>query len=145
MAGEHNHYTPGQKRLVFEWKGVRICPLVCYDLRFPVYSRNLELEYDLLIYLANWPAPRNTAWEALLKARAIENLSYCIGVNRVGQDGNGHSYAGNSQAIRYDGTVLAHAGLEDGAIPVMIDMEALAKYRHAFPAWQDADRFTIEV
>jgi omega-amidase len=93
MAGEDAHYDMGTERKVFEWKGWKIMPQICYDLRFPVWTRNRvendKLEYDLIFYVASWPSPRISAWDILLKARAIENLSYCIGVNRIGQDGNG--------------------------------------------------------
>lgn len=95
LAGEHKTYKAGRNRIIIEYKGWRICPLVCYDLRFPVWARNTE-DYDLLLYVANWPERRISAWDALLKARAIENMSYCVGVNRVGLDGNGHNYSGHS-------------------------------------------------
>ena len=95
LAGEHKTYQSGQDRLIVDYNGWRICPLICYDLRFPVWARNTE-DYDLLIYTANWPKRRILAWDALLKARAIENMCYCIGVNRVGLDGNGHEYTGHS-------------------------------------------------
>ncbi len=100
LAGEHKFYTAGSEKLIVDYKGWRICPLVCYDLRFPVWARNTE-DYDLVIYVANWPEPRINAWDVLLKARAIENMSYCIGVNRVGLDQNGHAYPGHSAV--YDG------------------------------------------
>lgn len=100
LAGEQNHYSEGQEKLIMNYNGWKICPLICYDLRFPVWARNTE-DYDLLIYVANWPQKRVSAWDALLKARAIENMSYCIGVNRIGEDGNGFPYTGHS-AI-YDG------------------------------------------
>lgn len=100
LAGEDKIYASGSERLIVDYKGWRLCPLICYDLRFPVWARNTE-DYDALIYVANWPTPRINAWDALLKARAIENMSYCIGVNRVGLDQNGHSYPGHSAV--YDG------------------------------------------
>ena len=87
LAGEHKVYTAGNEKVIFNYKGWKICPLVCYDLRFPVWARNVE-DYDVLIYVANWPMIRVAAWDALLKARAIENMAFCIGVNRVGLDGN---------------------------------------------------------
>ncbi len=95
LAKEHKHYSPGDKRIIVDYKGWKICPLICYDLRFPVWARNTE-EYDLLLYVANWPEKRVAAWDALLKARAIENMSYCIGVNRIGKDGNDFPYIGHS-------------------------------------------------
>ncbi|EJF11524.1 amidohydrolase [Pontibacter sp. BAB1700] len=103
MAKEHHTYTPGQEKLLVELRGWKICPLVCYDLRFPVWSRNVGSEYDLLLYVANWPKPRANAWSILLQARAIENLSYVVGVNRVGTDGNGHPYSGDSAIIHPKG------------------------------------------
>ncbi|NNK82585.1 MAG: amidohydrolase [Flavobacteriaceae bacterium] len=98
LAGEHQVYTAGTEKIIIDFKGWKICPLVCYDLRFPVWARNVE-DYDLLIYVANWPKPRISAWDTLLKARAIENMTYCIGVNRVGKDINGHQYTGHSVVL----------------------------------------------
>ena len=95
LAKEDETYTAGKERLVVDFKGWKICPLICYDLRFPVYARNTE-DYDVLIYVANWPEKRVNAWDALLKARAIENMSYCVGVNRTGEDGDGYVYNGHS-------------------------------------------------
>lgn len=103
LAKEHLHYTAGREKVIINYQGWKICPMICYDLRFPVWSRNTE-DYDVLLYVANWPEPRVNAWDALLKARAIENMSYCIGVNRVGKDGNDHNYVGHSGV--YD--VLGH-------------------------------------
>jgi omega-amidase len=118
---------------------------VCYDLRFPVFSRRRpELEYDVLIYSANWPAPRRQAWQALLKARAIENLSYVIGVNRVGTDGKNLSYAGDSVAHDFLGDALAQLGGEPAVITVELDMASLRAFRDRFPAHLDADRFTLD-
>ncbi len=98
LAGEDKIYTAGNKKLIVAYKGWKICPMICYDLRFPVWSRNTD-DYNLLIYVANWPKPRITAWSTLLKARAIENMSYVVGVNRIGADDNGHEYSGNSAAM----------------------------------------------
>jgi omega-amidase len=98
LAGEDSVYTSGTEKIIIEYKGWRICPLICYDLRFPVWARNTE-NYDLLIYMANWPVARIKAWDTLLKARAIENMSYVIGVNRTGKDGNNYTYSGNSILI----------------------------------------------
>ncbi len=103
LAREHENYTAGTQQVIINYMGWRICPLICYDLRFPVWSRNTQ-NYDILLYVANWPEPRVNAWDALLKARAIENMAYCIGVNRVGKDGNDHNYVGHSGV--YD--VLGH-------------------------------------
>lgn len=95
LAGEQNYYSAGQEKLMVSYKGWTICPLICYDLRFPVWIRNTE-DYDLLIFVANWPQKRVFAWDTLLKARAIENMSYCVGVNRIGKDGNGFPHSGHS-------------------------------------------------
>ena len=96
MSSEDQFFDKGKQRLIVEWKGWKICPMICYDLRFPVCARNTKLEYDLLLYVANWPAVRVSAWDALLKARAIENLSYSIGLNRVGSDGKEIAYNGHT-------------------------------------------------
>ena len=105
LAGEDKIYTAGHNKLIVEYKGWKICPLICYDLRFPVFSRNTE-NYDLLIYVANWPKTRINAWDALLKARAIENMSYTIGVNRIGEDDNGFHYNGHSQVVDFFGDYI---------------------------------------
>jgi predicted amidohydrolase len=145
MANEHQSFSPGSDPLSVEWRGFRICPLVCYDLRFPVYSRRRpELEYDVLIYAANWPAPRRNAWRALLKARAIENLSYVIGVNRVGTDGKDLPYAGDSVAHDFLGDPLRELGPEAAVVTVELDLAALRAFRERFPAHLDADRFTLD-
>jgi len=145
MASEHQSYTPGQNALSVEWRGFRICPLVCYDLRFPVFSRRRDaLEYDVLIYAANWPAPRRQAWRALLKARAIENIAYVVGVNRVGTDGNNHPYAGDSVVHDFLGEPLAELGSDPAVVTVELDLDALRAFRERFPAHLDADRFTLE-
>ncbi|WP_367163716.1 amidohydrolase [Kosakonia cowanii] len=144
MADEHHHYQPGETRVIFEWRGWRIMPLVCYDLRFPVWSRNRD-EYDLLLYVANWPAPRSLHWQSLLLARAIENQAWVAGCNRVGSDGNGHHYRGDSRVISPQGEIVASA---DAHLATRIDAEmsltVLKEYRTQFPAWQDADPFTLE-
>ncbi len=145
MASEHQRFTPGGAPLAVAWRGFRICLQVCYDLRFPVYSRRRpELEYDVLIYSANWPAPRRAAWQALLKARAIENLSYVVGVNRVGTDGKELPYAGDSVVHDFLGEPLAQLGSEPAIVTVDLDLPALRAFRERFPAHLDADRFTLE-
>jgi omega-amidase len=106
LAGEDKVYTSGTKKIIIEYKGWKICPLICYDLRFPVWARNTE-NYDLLIYVANWPVARVSAWDTLLKARAIENMSYVVGVNRTGKDANNYEYTGNSVLIDYLGNALS--------------------------------------
>jgi predicted amidohydrolase len=150
MANEHKTYSAGESLLIGSWKGWRICPLVCYDLRFPVWSRNRfeitsrRLAYDLLIYVANWPTIRIDAWDALLKARAIENLSYTIGVNRVGQDGTGIEYNGHSAFIGPKGeNIFSTEGMET-IKTIEINANSLQAYRDKFPAYLDSDEFSIE-
>ncbi|GAB3328388.1 amidohydrolase [Larkinella ripae] len=143
MAEEDRTYTAGAKRLVKAWRGWNICPLICYDLRFPVWSRNAGLAYDLLLYVANWPAPRSTAWKALLQARAIENLAYVAGVNRVGEDGNGHLYAGDSSLIDPKGELLFRQSQAETVYQTTLSLDDLKAYRQRFPADRDADAFQI--
>ncbi|QCA05420.1 amidohydrolase [Pantoea vagans] len=143
MADEHHHYQPGEQRQVFEWRGWRILPQICYDLRFPVFSRNRN-DYDLALYVANWPAPRALHWQALLLARAIENQAYVAGCNRVGSDGNEHHYSGDSQIISPQGEILRAAEPHQRArLDAELSLDALKAYRERFPAWQDADRFSL--
>ncbi|MEZ0608040.1 amidohydrolase [Fibrella sp. WM1] len=149
MAGEEKTYTAGTSRLIRTWRGWRICPLICYDLRFPVWSRNRpiasdQLDYDLLLYVANWPAPRQTAWDTLLQARAIENLSYVAGVNRVGTDGNGHPYTGGTALIDFKGEVLFRQYDTEVVHQQTLSLDDLRAFRVKFPAYLDADEFTIE-
>jgi predicted amidohydrolase len=127
---------------VIEVKGWRVCPMICYDLRFPVWSRSRG-DYDLLLYVANWPQRRAHAWSTLLRARAIENLSYVVGVNRIGRDGNGVAYSGDSVALDFLGQPLSSEGGGDRVETVVLDREALAGYRSGFPAHLDADRFSL--
>lgn len=143
MADEHHHYIAGDKRIVLTWRSWRILPLVCYDLRFPVWSRNRN-DYDLALYVANWPAPRSLHWQALLTARAIENQAYVAGCNRVGTDGNGHHYRGDSRIISPLGEILATAEAHQATrIDGDLSLTALHEYREKFPAWQDADPFAL--
>jgi predicted amidohydrolase len=142
IANEQDHYAPGARRMVVELKGWRVCPLVCYDLRFPVWSRSRD-DYDLLLYVANWPQRRAHAWSTLLKARAIENLSYVVGVNRIGKDGNGATYAGDSVALDFLGQPLSSEGGGDRVETAVLDLESLHAYRKSFPAHLDADRFEL--
>ena len=145
MAGEHRHYHAGSHALIIEWRGIRLCPLVCYDLRFPVWSRRRpELEYDLLIYSANWPAARRFAWNSLLRARAIENLAFVAGVNRVGDDGNGIAHVGDSVVLDFTGQPLVELNDKTQVVTVPLDVEALRAWRDKFPAHLDADAFTLE-
>ena len=149
-AKEHERYAAGRDRLTVEWKGWRICPLVCYDLRFPVYSRNRfdverpgGLDYDLLLYVANWPAARAQAWKTLLPARAIENLCYVAGLNRVGVDGNGLHYSGDSAVLDFLGAPLLSLGDEEGAATTTLKANDLTGHRERFPAMLDADAFSL--
>jgi omega-amidase len=145
MASEDQSFTAGKDALLVSWRGFRIVPLVCYDLRFPVFSRRRpELEYDLLVYVANWPTPRRNAWRALLKARAIENLAFVAGVNRVGSDGRDQQYAGHSIAHDFLGETLAELGEAPGVATAKLDLSALRAFRERFPAHLDADRFTLD-
>lgn len=142
MANEQQYYAAGTRRLITEIKGWRVCPLICYDLRFPVWSRSRG-DYDLLLYVANWPQRRAHAWAALLKARAIENLSYVVGVNRIGRDGNGTTYVGDSVALDFLGQPLSSEGGGDRVETVVLDLESLQSYRNSFPALLDADPYEI--
>lgn len=145
MGGEHRHYSAGTQAQVVEWRGVRVCPLVCYDLRFPVWSRRrARLEYDLLLYCANWPAARRHAWSTLLRARAIENQAFVAGVNRVGEDGHGVPHAGDSVVVDFGGQALAELEDRAGIATVPLDLAALRAWRDKFPAHLDADAFILE-
>lgn len=150
MANEHQRYAAGTERIYIDYKGWRVCPMVCYDLRFPVFSRNRfnhstpdSYDYDLLIYVANWPSPRHFAWQTLLKARAIENLCYVAGVNRVGSDGNGLEYLGGSTVLDFLGQTLTEAGPGPELKSARISRSALSEFRARFPVHLDADRFEI--
>ena len=178
-AGENDHYTAGHKRLVASVKGWKVLLLVCYDLRFPVWSRQKPapppsvresqssadtadtgdvadtadaaataagpaLEYDLLIYVANWPERRSHAWKTLLQARAIENQAYVAGVNRVGADGNQIAHSGDSMIIDPLGETLYHAAPKEEVFTLVLNKERLETTRQRFPFWKDADHFHIE-
>ena len=149
---ENNHYTAGKKRLIASVKGWKINLQVCYDLRFPVWSRQSPssytnngnvLEYDVLIYVANWPERRSLAWKTLLQARAIENQCYVIGVNRVGDDGNNVYHAGDSMVIDPLGEIVYHKKDEEDIFTIELNKQHLDDIRKKFPFWKDADRFTI--
>jgi omega-amidase len=175
MGGEHHHFAGGSERLIVELKGWKICPLICYDLRFPVWSRNFQqeeggkedvkmgkeigensiphiydpiptipnLNYDILIYVANWPAVRSQVWDTLLQARALENQSYCIGVNRVGEDGMGLNYSGNSAVIDFKGNPLFYQKDTEVINNQILSKQELDDFRTKFPAYLDADEFEI--
>ncbi len=152
FAGEDDHYTAGTKRLIASVKGWKINLQVCYDLRFPVWSRQAPPppgevgrgpEYDVLIYVANWPERRNTAWKTLLQARAIENQSYVVGVNRVGNDGNSINHSGDSMAIDPLGEILYQKKDEEDIFTITFNKDHLQSIRGKFPFWCDGDNFTI--
>lgn len=137
LAGEDKHYEAGEKQCLVEWRGWNILLNICYDLRFPIWSRNELIngipKYDLLIYVANWPSVRAEVWKTLLKARAIENVAYVIGVNRIGEDGNGHAYSGDSAVVNFRGEHTTELSLEE-----------LNAFREKFPALNDADSFQLK-
>lgn len=142
IAGESEVYTPGNSKLIIEYKGWKICPLICYDLRFPVWSRNVE-EYDLLIYVANWPAKRKSAWKSLLLARAIENQCYVVGVNRIGLDNSGNSHSGDTSIINALGDVIYIRSHSEDLYTTNISKIELEKVRKQFPFLNDKDNFEI--
>lgn len=141
MGQEHLHYSAGDEKLIVEYKGWRFCPLICYDLRFPVWSRNQE-NYDVLIYMANWPAARHHVWKNLLVARAIENQSYCFGINRIGQDGNGLKYQGDSALVSPKG-FAEFLGEKENVHTFAISYSELHNFRKSFPLLNDRDEFHI--
>ncbi|MDR2213245.1 MAG: amidohydrolase [Pseudomonadales bacterium] len=144
MLGEHERYAAGKDKLLLTWRGWRLFPMVCYDLRFPVWCRNTADEpYDLMLCVANWPAPRSEHWSALLKARAIENLAFVAGVNRVGRDGNDLDYAGQSVVHDPRGETLVHAGDRATLAHAELRRDSLTQWRERFPAWMDADHFQL--
>jgi omega-amidase len=143
LAGEDKVYTSGSQKLIIEYKGWKICPLVCYDLRFPVFSRNVE-EYDLLIYVASWPKTRINAWDALLKARAIENMSYAIGVNRIGEDNNNFQYNGHSQVVNFLGDYLLEPIETKGVFIVELNKAELLLTRKKLDFLSDQDPFVLK-
>lgn len=143
MGGEHNHYAAGSRHALINWRGWRISPMVCYDLRFPAWCRNNN-DYDLQIFVANWPQKRADHWRALLIARAIENQAYVAGVNRIGSDGKDISYQGDSLVVDPRGEVLVDCEGEPTVRHVTLDKEHLDTYRTQFPAHLDADSFNLE-
>lgn len=142
LAGEDQYYTAGTEKLIIEYKGYKICPLVCYDLRFPVFSRNVE-DYDVLLYVANWPKPRINAWDILLKARAVENMCYTIGVNRIGIDNNHHEYVGHSQVVDYFGNYILEPQEADSVFIVTLNKANLLETRSRLAFLNDRDSFEI--
>lgn len=149
MGDEHITFTEGKKTMTREFRGWKIRPLICYDLRFPVWSRNRynssknTLDYDLLIYVANWPAPRNEVWHTLLKARSMENQCFTIGLNRTGSDDEGIAYDGQSVIFDYKGKVLNEISSQQTIQTIELDLEKLNSFRKKFPAYLDGDEFEL--
>lgn len=142
LAGEDEVYTAGKEKLIVDYLGWKICPMICYDLRFPVFSRNVE-NYDLLLYIASWPEKREYAWDSLLKARAIENMSYTIGVNRIGFDNNEHHYSGHSQVLDYMGEYLLTPQELESVFIVELDKEKMLSVRGKMGFLNDRDAFQM--
>jgi len=143
LGKEHETYTAGNKKLIVELKGWKICPVICYDLRFPVWLRNVNEAYDLLLVVANWPERRALHWRTLIPARAVENQSYVIGVNRVGHDGNEIYHSGDSTCIDPNGNVVYYKRDEEDVYTFSIIGGEVTKARRAFPFLKDADKFEI--
>jgi predicted amidohydrolase len=143
VGGESKHFTAGRERVVVEWRGVRYLLAICYDLRFPVWSRQRG-DYDAMIYTALWPKVRREVWRTLLRARAIENQAYVIGVNRVGEEPTGLVYSGDSAVIGYYGEAVKDMGDEQGVAIAEIDIGALGNFREKFAVWRDADSFELK-
>jgi omega-amidase len=142
LAGEDKFYTKGNSKEIIDYLGWKICPQICYDLRFPVFSRNTE-NYDLLLYVANWPKVRTNAWDTLLKARAIENMSYVIGVNRIGLDANNYEHIGHSQAIDFLGNYVLEPQETEDIFIIELDKKTMLNTREKLDFLNDKDSFTI--
>jgi omega-amidase len=143
LAGEDKVYTSGKEKLIVEYKGWKICPLVCYDLRFPVFARNVE-EYDVLLYVANWPKPRINAWDILLQARSVENMCYTIGVNRIGLDASNFEYVGHSQVVDFLGNYILEPQEIEGVFIVELNKEKLLDTRNKLGFLNDRDSFELK-
>jgi predicted amidohydrolase len=139
-GGEKENFKQGNERKLFRLGSFRILPQICYDLRFPVFSRNRD-DYDILLYVANWPASRHQVWETLTRARAMENQSYLLGTNRVGTDGTGTASIGGTCLIDPVGIVIHRMNDKPGIVTSILDLEKVKNFRKKFPAWKDADRF----
>ena len=154
-ANEQEYYTTGKKKLIVELKGWKICPMICYDLRFPVWIRNkwkedssttlgMTADYDLLLFVTNWPERRNHTWKTLLMARAMENQAYVVGLNRVGNDGHTIYHSGDSSVINFKGEIISKTKAHEESVEtVTLSKKDLEEWRKDFPAWMDADRFTV--
>ena len=149
MADENNFYTQGKQLVDIKYKGWKLRPLICYDLRFPVWARNSAKDdgfaYDILLFVANWPQARIAAWTSLLQARAIENYAYCLGVNRVGEDEKGIIYNGQSVAFDPKGNKLYSLKNAEIIQTVVLNYEELAEYRQKFPVFLDADNYEVDI
>jgi len=143
MAGEGDVFGHGENQLIIDYKGWKISPFICYDLRFPVWSRNINNAYDVLLYVANWPQARVHAWNTLLRARAIENSAYAVGANRLGVDGMQIVYSGDSACIDFKGNEVLNMHSNEGIGYATLSKPALDAYRETFPSWKDADHFTL--
>jgi len=143
LGREDEHFVAGQERKVFTLGGFRILPQICYDLRFPVFSRN-QGDYDVLLNVANWPAQRQQVWEVLTRARAMENQCYFLGVNRAGVDGLGTVHTGGTCVIDPMGGIMQKLDKAAGLLSCTLDLDKLRNYRESFPVWKDADRFTLD-
>jgi omega-amidase len=145
LGGENEIYTCGRSRQVISYKDIRYLPIICYDLRFPVWCRNRD-DYDILICVASWPDVRREAWNSLLKARAIENQCYVVGVNRTGTDNDGFNYAGDSVVFDPLGKILGKVdAYEEGSVTVEISLSELRDFRNKFPFWKDTDNFNLNI
>ena len=144
MTGEHDVYTAGRQNVLVELKGWKVRPFICYDLRFPAWTRNIGNDYDLSLYIANWPAARSNHWKILLRARAIENQAYVVGVNRVGTDGSGIYHSGDSSVIDPAGNIVFQTAHSHCVKTVRLRKEVLQDFRSSFPAWKDSDPFQLQ-
>lgn len=144
MTGEEKVYSAGDKNITVELKGWRIRPFICYDLRFPCWTRNLNNSYDVAVFIANWPEKRTSHWKTLLPARAIENQCYVIGVNRVGEDGNGYYHSGDSSVIDPAGNIIFRKQDEESVYTASLSYQVLQEYRKSFPVWMDADGCSLK-
>ncbi|MBF6609360.1 MAG: amidohydrolase [Flavobacterium sp.] len=142
LAHEDQYYKAGQDKLIVEYRGWRLCPLVCYDLRFPVFARNAN-DYDVLLFVANWPEQRIDAWDKLLVARAIENMAYVVATNRTGLDVNGHNYPGHSQVVNELGQYIIEPGWTEGVLTATLSYDKLQNIRKKFGFLDDRDNFTV--
>jgi len=143
LGREDAHFIRGSRRAIFRLGPFRFLPQICYDLRFPVFSRNRD-DYDVMIYAANWPAPRQPVWDSLTRARAIENQAYLLGINRVGVDGEGIGHLGGTCVFDPKGNILEKLGTSEGILQVTLELSQVREFREKFPVWKDADPFILD-